>query len=434
MAESHTLTLIRDADFRSLWLLGAIGGTSRWLEMLVIGIFVFDVTGSAFLVASMVLLRMLPMAFLGAFGGVIAERFDRRRVLLVVMITMTLLAALQAVLAVFGLLEVWHVGLGAFVAGCVWVTDFPVRRTLLGEIAGPARTGAAMSLDIMSSSGTRMIGPIIGGVLYSEVGMVGAFGLTAVGYACGVVMLLRLRWEDPANRHAGVGAIDSLVAGFRALGANRTLVGIFVVTVIFNIWGFPFTSMIPVIGKDVLMLDPGGVGLLASAEGLGAFLGAVALAVVAATMWYRWIYFYGVALYLLLILAFGVSTSLFMSTSTLVAAGIAGAGFASMQSALVLLNSDEATRGRMMGVLSMCIGTGLIGFLHLGLMADWLGAPLACVVIGIEGLVALAVSAWFWPELLHRQTVTDSATQSVPVVHAALVPNDDQANSGQRVE
>jgi len=248
-----------------------------------------------------------------------------------------------------------------------------------------------------------MLGPIVGGSLYSEVGMVGAFGLTAVGYACGVVMLLRLRWEDEQGRNAGAGALESLAAGFRALRSNRALVGIFVVTVVFNIWGFPFTSMIPVIGKEVLLLEPDAVGLLASAEGLGAFIGAVALAVLAATAWYRWLYFYGVAVYLLLIIAFGLATSVFLSATTLIAAGIAGAAFASMQSALVLLNSDDISKGRMMGVLSMCIGTGLIGFMHLGLMADWLGAPLACVVIGVEGLVALVVSAWFWPELLRRQ-------------------------------
>ena len=74
-----------------------------------------------------------------------------------------------------------------------------------------------------------------------------------------------------------------------------------------------------------------------------------------------------------------------------------------MQSALVLLNASDASKGRMMGVLSMCIGTGLIGFLHLGLMADWLGASTACVVIALEGLVALAISGWLWPELLRAQ-------------------------------
>ncbi len=406
MSRTHTLTLVRDRDFRSLWLVGAIGGTSRWLEMLVIGIFVFDQTGSPFLVASMALLRMLPMGLFGAFGGVIAERFDRRRLMLIVMVVMTVLAGGQALLALADLLEVWHVGLGAFVAGLVWVTDFSVRRTLLGEIAGAERTGAAMSLDIMSSSGTRMLGPVMGGALYAEVGMFGAFGLTAIGYACAAVMLLRLRGTDRSVVHAEDGALESLRAGFAQLRGNRTLVGIFVVTIIFNVWGFPLTSMVPVIGKDVLRLEPDAVGLLASAEGLGAFLGAIGLAVLAAAAWFRRLYFYSVAVYLVVILGFVMSETVWLSALCLLAAGLASAAFASMQSALVLLNSSDSAKGRMMGVLSMCIGTGLIGFLHIGLMADWLGAPRACLVIAIEGMVALAISGILWPELLRRQPPT----------------------------
>ncbi len=397
------MTLVRDGDFRNLWIVGAIGGVSRWLEMLVIGIYVFDQTGSPFLVASMLLLRMLPMGLFGAFGGIVAERFDRRRVLIAVMVTMTLLAGGQAALAAAGMLEVWHVGVGAFIAGLVWVTDFPVRRTLMGEIAGAERTGAAMSLDIMSSSGTRMLGPVLGGALYADVGIFGAFALTAIGYACAVAMLLRLRRPERAQPSVHEGTIATLRAGFAELRGNRTLVGIFVVTIIFNIWAFPFTSMIPVIGKDVLLLEPDAVGLLASAEGVGAFLGAVGLAVLAAAAWYRRLYFYGVALYLAIVLVFALSETVWLSFLSLVIGGLASAAFASMQSALVLLNASDASKGRMMGVLSMCIGTGLIGFLHLGLMADWLGASTACVVIALEGLVALAISGWLWPELLRAQ-------------------------------
>ncbi len=403
MSDRPSLILIADKAFRSLWLVGAIAGTSRWLEMLIIGIYVFDVTGSPFTVALMVLLRMLPMGVFGILGGLVAERFDRRRVLLLVMITMTLVAAGQAILAVNNLLQVWHVGLGAFVAGLVWVTDFPVRRTLLGEIAGPERTGTAMSLDIMSSSGTRMVGPIIGGALYADVGIAGAFALTAIGYAGAVVMLLRLDHRDPRRAAGAPGIFASLAEGFSTLRQNRTLLGILVVTVIFNIWGFPFTSMVPVIGKDVLDLGPGAVGFLASAEGAGAFFGAIILAMFAVARWFRALYFYGVGAYLVFIVVFGLSGQTWISAPALVLAGVAGAAFASMQSALVLINSGEADKGRMMGVLSMCIGTGLIGFFHLGLLADWIGASNACVVIGLEGAVALLVAGWFWPELLKAQ-------------------------------
>ena len=400
---SPQLSLFRTPAFLSLWFVGAIGATARWLEMLVIGIFVFDVTSSPFLVALMLLLRMLPMGLFGVFGGIVADRFDRRRVLIAVMSVMTTLAAVLGLLAAYDLIKVWLVGLGAFASGLIWVSDFPVRRTLLSELAGPGRTGTAMSLDIMSGSGSRMIGLLLGGGIYAGFGLGGAFLVTAVAYAISVVVLWRLKHRDEGTGAAHDGVVTTIIEGFRGLSRNPTLVGIFAVTVVFNIWGFPFMSMLPVIGKDLLNLDPFAVGLLASAEGLGAFVGAIALAILGRVRWFRYLYFLGVLIYMLMALGFANSTIWWLSTAFLVATGGAIAAFAAMQSALVLLNSDDDTRHRMMGVLSMCIGTGLIGFLHLGLLADWLGASLACSVIAVEGILALFFVFRAWPELLMWQ-------------------------------
>ncbi len=387
----------------SLWFVGAIVATARWLEMLVIGIFVFDVTGSPFLVALMLLLRMLPMGLFGVFGGIIADRFDRRRVLIAVMSFMTMLAAVQGLLAAYDLIKVWHVGLGTFASGLIWVSDFPVRRTLLSELAGPGKTGRAMSLDIMSGSASRMVGPILGGGIYAGFGLDGAFLVTATAYAISVVVLWRLKHRDEGTGVVHDSVVTTIVEGFRGLSRNPTLVGIFAVTVVFNIWGFPFMSMLPVIGKDVLNLDPFAVGLLASTEGLGAFVGAIALAIWGRLRWFRYLYSLGVLTYMLTALAFANSTVWWLSAGFLVVTGGAIAAFGAMQSALVLLNSDDDTRHRMMGVLSMCIGTGLIGFLHLGLLADWLGASLACSVIAVEGMLALCLVLRAWPALLTWQ-------------------------------
>ena len=399
--------LLSDPEFRSLWIVGAISATARWLEMLVIGIFVFEVTASPFLVALMLLLRMAPMGLLGAFGGIVADRFDRRRVLIAVMAVMTVLATVLGLLAATGQIQVWHLGLGVCAAGVIWVTDFPVRRTLLSEYAGPARTGKAMSLDIMSGSASRMVGPVLGGGIYTGFGLHGAFFLTAVAYAVSVLVLLRLRHHDPRRDVPASGVLKTIAEGFLGLRQNPTLIGIFAVTVIFNVWGFPFLSMLPVIGKDLLGLNPFAIGLMASGEGLGAFLGAIGFAAYSGVRWFRRIYVYGVMMYLCMALGFANSESLWVSAAFLFCSGCALAGFGAMQSALVLVNSDDDNRGRMMGVLSMCIGTGLIGFLHLGLLADWLGAPMACSVIACEGLVALFFVTRTWPQLLAWQPATE---------------------------
>ena len=396
-------SLLREPGFVRLWAMGAIAGTSRWLEMLVIGVFAFDETGSPFVVALMLFARLLPMGLFGVFGGVISDRFDRRRTLMVVMSIMSVLSLVLGLLGINGMLTVWHVGLGAFIAGMAWVSDFPVRRTLLSEIAGPGRVVKAMSLDIMSTSGTRMLGPIMGGAIYATVGMGGALLTAAIGYGLCLVMLFGLQQKDDVPAATGVSALRNVVEGLQELRRDRVLVGVFAVTIVFNLWGFPFTSMIPVIGKDVLVLGPDGVGILASTEGLGAFIGAMVLALFAPGSWARCLYIGGVALYFVLLIGFGLSKEVMSSAVLLTMTGFAGAGFGAMQSTLVLLNSNDKIRARMMGVLSMCIGSGLLGFLHLGWLAAEIGPGKACVVIGIEGMIALGLTVYFWPELLRKQ-------------------------------
>lgn len=150
--------LLAEPNFLRLWLAGAFAATARWLEMLAVGIFVLEVTGSAPLVAAMLMLRMLPLGLFGVFGGEIASRFNRRIVLLAMFAGSAVVSATVVTLAYLGQLAVWHLGIAAFAAGFAWVIDFPVRRTLLADVVGRARLGTAMSLDTVASSGTRMVG------------------------------------------------------------------------------------------------------------------------------------------------------------------------------------------------------------------------------------------------------------------------------------
>ena len=122
-----------------MWGLGFLTSTGRWLDTLVIAIFVLDRTESPFLVASMLMLRFLPMALFGLFTGVIAQRVNRHTVLRYTTGLIVLVALAIYWLAAVGVLEVWHLGAASFISGLVWATDFSARRTLMGELAGPAR-------------------------------------------------------------------------------------------------------------------------------------------------------------------------------------------------------------------------------------------------------------------------------------------------------
>ncbi len=399
---------MREPGFLQLWVLGGLNSTGRWLEALVIAVFVLDRTGSPLLVAAMLMLRLLPMALFGAFGGVIAQRFARLSILRLASLLIVCSALLQALAASAGALQVWHVALGSFLSGIAWSTDFPVRRTLLGDIAGADRVSRAMSLDILVGAFTRTVGPLLGGYLYQRIGLPGAFLLAATFYACGGLLLVFGRIPDlgsAATEVAGTSLFAGLRQGVRALQTSRTLPGIFVVTLIFNLWAFPFFSMVPVYAREVLGLDAAGVGLLVSVEGAGALLGAAGLALWARSEHSRYLYVFGVLGYCLFALLIVQSAVFWLACALLLLAGIASAAFGAMQSALVLMNAPVNFERQMMGLLSVVIGTAPIGFLHIGLLADWLGVVAACTLVAVEGLVAMAWALWRWPRLLSVQSV-----------------------------
>ena len=374
-----------------------------------ISVYVLEATGSAFWVSAMLMLRMLPMGLFGMVGGVVAERVDRRRLLIGALLLSASISVTVAWLAATGQLQVWHAGTCAFIAGAVWMLDFPARRTLLGEVVGTSRVGSAMSLDIVAGSGTRALGPVVGGALYAAIGIGGAFAVSASLFVLAASGLVFLRTRDTKAAGESRGLLRQLSAGVEVLRGNQKMLGILAVTIVFNVWGFPFVSLVPVFGREILDLNAFQIGLLASAEGAGALVGAVVLAWVAKDRHFSLFYVGGVVVYLALVVAFAQSVTASLSAVLLLSIGLASAAFAAMQSALVLLNAPEDSRRQMMGLLSVCIGTGPIGFIHLGLLADWLGAPMACTIVAVEGLVALGWVLHRWRGVIH----TDVAERSV---------------------
>lgn len=397
--KAGALSLIVDREFQKLWTIGVLMGAMRWLEMLAIGVWVFAETGSPVLVALMTVLRMLPMALFGTFTGAIADRLDRRLILIGCLFTMTAVTAVLATLAWTGRLEIWQVGLGAFINGLCWSTDFPVRRTILGESVGRERLGPAMSMDSASNNATRMVGPLAGGALFAAVGMAGAYAVAAIFYALAGLLAVLLAYRPGARPPRSARLFVEIAEGFAYLRRNRALLGHLGVTVIVNLFAFPYAAMAPVVGEETFQVSPVLIGLMMASEGAGAFVGAMLLAFLAAPGRFRRIYVLGSGLFILCVLLFSLVEVYVLAVGVLVVAGFGIAGFAAMQSAIMFSEAPPEIRSRLMGVLSVCIGAGPIGVMHVGWLASWLGGSAALTVIAIEGLVALVLLLVAVPEL-----------------------------------
>lgn len=399
MTVNSPWALLGDSRFLRVWLSGGFIGTMRWLEILVIAIFTLEVTGSAFMVAMMMMLRSLPLFLFGTISGAIAEQVNRKVLMLCALIMATVVAVALALLARSGQIEIWHIAMGVFLSGTLWTTEFPVRRTMLGEIAGPARIGPAMGLDSATTNGTRMLGPALGGLLYETIGIDGAYLLGAALYTIGFGLIITLDYRPAQALVRQWNVFKTIREGLVYVRGNRAIIATLAVTVIMNVWGFPFAAMVPVIGVEEMGLTAFPIGILMSAEGAGAFMGALLIATFGRPEWFNKLYLYGSFLVMIMVAIFSFSTMFGLSLGLLLTAGFGAAGFSAMQTTIMFTLAPPEMRGRVMGVLTVCIGSGPLGMLHIGLLAGWLGASTAMLVVALEGIVMMAIAAWVWREL-----------------------------------
>jgi MFS family permease len=399
------VSLFRDANYRKIWATGMGSGISRWLEMLAAGIYAFAVTGSPFLVALLVIVRLIPLVALGLLVGTLADRLSPKRFMVSGMVLGTVTATAVFVAFLAGVANYWIVLFSAFIAGIVWSLDMPLRRRMIGDLAGKERLVTALSFDSATNHSTRAIGPLVGGLLYEVFGPAGAYGLVAACYLLGLVNIARVddvhRGPKPGEERTGI------VADFRealALAANnKDILRILLVTVAFNVFALPFLSMIPVLGGETLHLSAGWVGVLAGLEGLGAFCGGLAIAMYNPSIGLRRFYFFGVALYILCAFVGGFVTMFLPMLLAVLGIGIGTGGFSSMQSTLTYSVAPPHMRSRLFGLIVICIGTGMFGVANMGIMAEWFGAPMAVRIVAVEGAFALFAIGFGWREMWNKQ-------------------------------
>lgn len=393
--------LLSQPDFRRAWLAGALAQTMRWLEVLVVGLFVLQLTGSAAMVAFVLFLRMLPSFLFGTMVGIVAERVSRRTMLATGLAFLSCVSATLGLLVVSGRIEMWHVATGVFLNGMFWSMDHPVRRTLMGEIAGPHAVARAMGLDSSTMNATRALGPAVGGTLLAAIGMEGAYFLGALLFAAAAWQILSI--ERPVRPLGGSGGniVADIREGLRFIRGSRVVTATLFVTIAMNFWGLVYMGLVPVIARQELGLGPLATGLLMAMEGTGALFAALLIAWRVQSAWYTRIYFCGSCVCIAAALAFSLAETAAISYAILLVAGLGFACFGAMQSTIVLSSTPPALRPRVMGVLAVCIGGGNpLGILHVGLLADWFGAPAAVSIVCVEGLLVMTLIAWRWPELL----------------------------------
>ena len=406
------LDLFRDVSYRRLWATGALSAIARWLEFLALGIYAYELTRSPPLVALLAVLRMMPYVALGFLMGALADRIDRRRLLIAATLTMFLTASLMAVLISSGHGSYAAVAAATMVSGAFWTVDMPVRRRLLVDGVGAGRVSAALGFDNSTNYAMRALGPLIGGAAYQLLGIHGIYLLIAACYATCAALAFRL----DVGRAGGIGASPANAPGFfaalkvpRELILNRRFAAIMGVTLVYNLFCFPFTSMVPVIAQKDFLLIPLLVGALSACDGVGGTLGALAVGLFGSERSLFRTYYCGCLA--LLLLMFGLSFHLEVTTAVMVLfmVGAAAACFSATQYAIVHVNTPAEVRGRATGVLSLFIGSSMFGHYLAGQLFGAYASPIAIRIMAMAGIVMMAAFGLLWLTARDPQPRTRSA-------------------------
>lgn len=381
--------ILRETPYLRLWVAGALGNAMRWFEMLVAGVFVYEATQSPFLVSLTLMARTLPLLFVGALAGAVADAINRKTLLLTGLVVTAANSALLALEAGFGDLQVWQVALGGVIAGGFWAFEMAVRRRMISEVVRPELIGPAIAFDAVTGSATRAFGPLMGGVMFQTIGLTGSYAMSACLTLLGAAAVLGLAFTQE-SRPLRLSRLPAEIAeGVAVARAQPVLKGVLLVTIVLNAFGFSYTSMVAPFGAQAFDASPAMIGLLASAEPLGAIVTGMILATGRVPMDRPRMLIRGAFLFV-------IGGALAMLAPWYVAAfallalgGLGTAAFASMQSTLILTEAPAAMRSRVMGLITVCIGAGPLGVLLLGALAELLGAGPAILAMMVLGGVLL---------------------------------------------
>jgi MFS family permease len=392
--EDHThpvRELLRAPDFLRLWLVGGFGNAMRWLELLASGLFAYEATGSALAVAGVVAARQLPQLLFGAFAGAISEAVNRKVIVMLAFLVPAVVSTVVATLATTGHLALWHVALANLVSGTLWSTEMSTRRRMVGEVAGPHRIVNAIALDSATSAATRLIGPLLGGMAFEWLGLKGAYSLTALVQFLGAFALAGLVHEQVTRKLDLARIPAEIVEGLRFARTRPIIRLVLGVTIITNTFAFAYSGLVAPLGLGAFHVSPALVGLLAAGEPLGAFMGGALMAAGVLRLDRRLAFAGGAAFFMAALVVMALSPFYWLALVVLIVGGFGTAGFSNMQTTLMLTEAPSHMRSRLMGIVTVCIGTGPLGVLAAGALARELGPREAVLIMASLGLMATIV-------------------------------------------
>ncbi|MFW6126358.1 MAG: MFS transporter [Chloroflexota bacterium] len=373
---------LRNRNYSLLWT-GQLGHSAAlWAEAIARGWLIWELTGSATLLATVSLLRAMPMLFFGLLAGALADRFDKRKILIICQSVTLINYLIIATLVATGAVQVWHVLLSAFVMGCSMSFNQPARTALVPSLVKEDELHSAIALNSGAMNATRVVGPAVAGVLIAPLGISGVYYLSAAVYVLTIAVTVIMRVPPVTVRLERTSLHADIRETLRYVYRTKSILALVLLALAPMVFGMPYMIVLPVVADEVLHVGAAGYGWLQSATGVGALLVVLLIAGLRRLTRKGLLILVSIFAFGALLMAFSQSSWLPLSLILMACVGLASTASRVLINTSLLETAAPGMHGRVMSLYTLDRGLLPLGTMVIGPLADAAGAPLALLVMG----------------------------------------------------
>jgi MFS family permease len=395
-SEGGPMGALKTPLYRKFWTAMTLSLTGVWVRITAMGYLVYEITDDEFKLGLISFAQAAPVLITGPIAGALLDRIDRRLVLLGVQVVNIVAMVVVTWLVWSGNVEYWHLVITSIVVGSASGFDWPARLSIVPSLVSRERLQSAVALNAAAFNSSRIIGPTIAGWLIGLFGLAACFGFTAAAFVPFMIVVVGLGVVT-AVKKVQVGTRSSgfadLIEGYKYIWRTPRIRGLLSVDIVPLALGISYFTMAPAIARDVLGMDSRGLGLLLAANGAGALIGTLSVAMLAHVRNRGRLVIGGVACFAIVLVGFALSSSVPLSFALILLLGMSGSTYATFNDTLVQLQVDNEYRGRVMSVYTMLWGLTPIGGLQVGWLSHSIGVQSA---LAINGAIILAYAVFLW--------------------------------------
>lgn len=366
----NTFAAFRHRNYRLFFTGQLVSVIGTWMQQVALGWLVYELSNSAFTLGVVRFLSALPITLLTVVAGAVADRMEKRRVVVATESAAMVLAFALAALVSLGVIQIWHIALLALLEGITDAFDIPTRQSFVVEMVGKGDLMNAIALNSSLFNGARVFGPALAGMLIGVIGVAGCFWLNGVSYLAVVAAYLAMRLPARATRAERGPIWQETLDALRYVRGPRVLRAIIGLIAVVSLFGWPYSVLLPVFARDVLQTGASGYGFLMAANGVGALVGALTLASLGDAPRKRRLFYGGLFGFCVMLIVFAQSRLYWLSVAALAGSGFFMIIFFATANTSVQTHAPDELRGRVMGIYALAfIGLTPFGSLLAGTVA-----------------------------------------------------------------